>query len=93
VSPYGVRGMSGNVREWAADTWLAASDARCWGNLARTNPVCIVTGAGVLGATDYVRMGGSFNLPFVEGVAGQFSTPPEGYTFIRRGSRCVRNAP
>jgi formylglycine-generating enzyme required for sulfatase activity len=89
VGAYGVRGMSGNVREWAADTWLSPSDVRCWGNVERTNPVCIVTGAGVFGETTYTTGGGNYSSPTVEGVAGTTGRAELEYATV--GFRCVRN--
>ena len=89
VSPFGVRGMSGNVREWAADTHLAPADMRCWGNTPRTNPVCTVMGAGILGGTDYTWTGGSFSILSAEGVAVGFATSDDrGVPTV--GFRCVR---
>lgn len=40
ATPDGLYDMVGNVREWNADWYMAYTDVGCWGNVARTNPLC-----------------------------------------------------
>ncbi len=90
TGPYGVRGLGGNVREWVADTSLYFSDGRCWGGVPRTNPVCVIYGAGTLGETSLVLRGDSYRSS--EGGAAQTRTSAEqAQAQDNRGLRCVRN--
>lgn len=89
-SPFGIYHMGVNVREWTADRYLDYSDRRCWGNMTRTNPLCTVMGAGILGGSpitvrgDYWG-GGERNVAILRVSWEQFD-------FVRSvGFRCVRN--
>lgn len=79
--------LAGNVREWMADSYAAYTDTKCWGGIARTNPLCS------LGATSLRGYrGGSWCSTTLDTlkVAARYTRSPTSPTDFL-GFRCARN--
>jgi sulfatase modifying factor 1 len=86
ASPEGVWNLLGNVEEFTADFYVSYVNLQCWGQMARSNPVCWSPASELRGLRT-VR-GYAWNARVAFHMAYRRGTPPEGAA--ETGFRCVR---
>jgi formylglycine-generating enzyme required for sulfatase activity len=90
----GLFDQAGQVWEWMADRFVPYTDSTCWGDAARTNPLCTTTTA-----SNFTVRGGFWGNPMdtlannttlLRSATRGFGPPTDAYEGI--GVRCVRQA-
>lgn len=90
----GLFDMAGQVWEWMADRFVPYTDPTCWGDVARTDPLCALTTA-----SDFAVRGGFWgnprdtlanNVAILRSATRGFDPPTSAYEGT--GFRCVRSA-
>ena len=84
ASPFGVRGLVGNVAEFVADSYEPYSDPGCWGMRARMDPLCRTSSPDIV-----LRGSGAMSTMDGHRVASRSNTRPNA-TIASVGFRCAR---